>query len=114
MNTRFRKASLAALTALVLALPLVQGCASSQDPRVEAAVADEPFYDWFNKLVSQIEADPKYKRIPIDTKPESNEFLVLLHDTYRHKITKQEFVQRVNTQYPGHDYETSFIVSRLP
>lgn len=115
MNIRFKKASLAVAAALALGMPLMHGCAaSSSDPRVVAAVEDKPFYDWFNKLTSQVETDPKYKRIPIDTEAQQNEFLVWLHDAYRHRISKQEFASRVNAQYPNHDYETSFIVSRLP
>lgn len=115
MNSRYKKARIAALIFCTLGLPLVQGCSSaSQDPRVVSAVADKPFYAWFNQLISQIKDDPGYKRLPIDTEAQSNDFLVLLHDTYRHTISKQEFAQRVNSQYPGHQYETDFIVSRLP
>ncbi|MEW5561940.1 hypothetical protein AB1287_17105 [Enterobacter asburiae] len=114
MERRYNKLSIAGLIFCALTLPLAQGCATNQDPRVEAAVADKPFYDWFNNLISQIKADPSYKRLPIDSKAQSNDFLALLHTAWQHKISKREFTQRVNSQYPGHEYETSFIVARLP
>jgi len=114
MSLRFKKAGLAVLTALVLGGPLLQGCASTADPRLSAAVDDKPFYAWFNNLTSQVQADSKYKRIPLDTPEQSSEFMGWLHDAYRHRITKQEFAERVRNRYPNHEYETSFIMSRMP
>lgn len=114
MNSPLKKLSSAVLLGFALSVPFIQGCTTAQDPGVSAAVEDKQFYSWFNNLTDQIKADPKYKRIPIDTKAQSNEFLVWLHDAYRKKITKHEFTQRVNSTYPNHEYETSFIVSRLP
>lgn len=99
---------------LALSFSIVQGCTNTNEPQVISALDDKPFNDWFNKLLSQIKSDHNYKRIPIDTTEKSDEFLILLHDTYRHKITKKEFSQRMFSQYPGHDYEISFITSRLP
>ncbi|MDH1321653.1 hypothetical protein N5C39_25320 [Enterobacter bugandensis] len=113
MKRAYKRHSMIALAIFLFSILMLQGCVY-QDPRVDAAVEDKPFYSWFNKLVSQIEKDPIYKRIPIDTTTQSNEFLVLLHDTYRHRVTKEEFSQRINTQYPDHQYETAFIVARLP
>jgi hypothetical protein len=92
----------------------VQGCASSADPRVQAAVEDKPFYAWFTGLSEQIKADPHYKRMPINTSERENEFMQWLHDAYRQKISKQEFVGRLDNRYPGHRYETNFIAARLP
>ncbi|MBQ0955258.1 hypothetical protein [Serratia symbiotica] len=99
---------------LALSFSLVQGCTNTTDPQVVAAFQDTPFNDWFNNLLSQIKSDHVYKHMPIDTTEQSEKFLILLHDTYRHKITKKEFSQRMSNQYPGHDYEISFITSRLP
>lgn len=104
----------AALLACVLVVPSIQGCATNTDPRVAAAVDDKPFYTWFNGLVDQIKADPNYKRMPIDTEAEVNQFLVELHDAYRHRITKKDFAALLNDRYPNHQNEVSFIVSRLP
>ncbi|MGH8842835.1 MAG: hypothetical protein ACREX1_09135, partial [Advenella sp.] len=81
MNIRFKKISSAIAIGLALSVPLIQGCAStSNDPRAIAAVEDKPFNAWFDNLVNQIQADPKYNRIPIDTKVQQNEFLVWLHE----------------------------------
>jgi hypothetical protein len=55
-----------------------------------------------------------YNRIPLDTSERTNEFMQWLHDAYRQKISKPEFVQRVESHYPGHRYETNFIAQRLP
>lgn len=101
-------------TSLLGAVLTVQGCASSTDPRMQAAVDDKPFYAWFTGLVDQIKADPSYKRIPLDTSEQKNEFMKWMRDTYHHKISKPEFMQRVESRYPGHQYETNFIIQRLP
>lgn len=113
MKRECKRHSVIALAIFLFGILVLQGCVN-QDSRVVAAVEDKPFYSWFNKLVSQIEKDPTYKRIPIDTTAQSNEFFVLLHDTYRHRVTKEEFSHRINTQYPNHQYETAFIVARFP
>lgn len=99
---------------LALSLPLMQGCAREENAAVMTAVEDKAFNDWSNNVIKQIEADPKYKRIPIDTTEESADFIVLMHDAFRKKISHKMFFQRVNARYPDHQYEISFIVSRLP
>jgi hypothetical protein len=92
----------------------VQGCAAPADPRMQAAVDDKPFYARFTGLLDQVKADPQYKRIPLDTSEQTNEFMQWLHDAYRRKISKSEFVQRIGSRYPGHQYEANFISQRLP
>ena len=116
MHTRLKKAGLVLVTAVALSLPLVQGCASaqSQNPQVVAAEADKPFMDWLEKLMQQVQANPNYRRMPIDTQVQKDQFIVWLHDAYRHRISKQEFARRVNAAYPGHQNESAFIVSKLP
>ncbi|HYG46247.1 MAG TPA: hypothetical protein VEA17_25240 [Bordetella sp.] len=116
MVIRFSRVSAAVLTTFALAMPLLQGCATSSqnDPRVVAAGMDKPFNDWLDTLVSQIKADPKYKRLPLDTTAQQEEFTVWLHNAYHHRITKQEFASWMDGQYPGHQYEVAFIIARLP
>jgi hypothetical protein len=114
MKMKVSKFGRAALLACVLVVPVIQGCATNTDPRVAAAVDDKPFYTWFNGLVDQIKADPNYKRMPIDTEAEANQFMVELHDAYRHRISKKDFAALQNSRYPNHQNEVSFIVSRLP
>lgn len=99
---------------LALSFSIVQGCTNTNEPQVISALDDKPFNDGFNKLLSQIKSDHNYKRIPIYTTNKSEEFLMLLHDVYRHKITKKKFSQKMISQYPGHDYEISFSISILP
>jgi hypothetical protein len=99
--------------AVSVSASLVQGCASP-DPRMQAAVTDQPFHTWLLGLTDQIKADPDYKRIPLDTSDQTSEFTQWLHDAYRHKITKTQFAQLVQSRYPGHQYETDFIIKRLP
>ncbi len=116
MSTRFKKAGLVLAAALAFSLPLMQGCASSQqeDPRVAAAEVDKPFRDWMDRLLDQVEANPDYRRIPLDTKAQQDQFLVWMHDAYRHRITRQEFASRVSSEYPDHRNEAAFIASKLP
>jgi len=99
--------------AMSLGTAMVEGC-STPDPRMQAAVNDQPFHTWFLGLTDQIKADSHYRRIPLDTPDETGEFMQWLHDTYRHRITKVQFADLVQTHYPGHQYETDFIVRRLP
>lgn len=116
MMTRFGRASATVVTAFALTIPLLQGCATSSpsDPRVVAAETDKPFNSWLNTLLTQVKADPKYRRLPLDTEAQEEEFMVWLHNAYHHRVTKEEFSAWVNSQYPNHQYEVSFIVSRLP
>ncbi|HEY9321719.1 membrane-bound lytic murein transglycosylase B [Achromobacter deleyi] len=114
MKMRARNFGRAVVLACVLAMPAIQGCATNTDPRVAAAVDDQPFNAWLNNLVDRIKAEPNYKRIPIDTKAEEDQFLVWLHDAYHHRITRQDFAAHVNGRYPNHQNEVAFIVSRLP
>lgn len=114
MTMSVRNVGRAVLLACVLAMPVIQGCAANTDPRVVAALEDKPFSAWFDSLVEQIKADPNYKRMPVDTEAEANQFMVELHDAYRHRISKKDFAALQNSRYPNHQNEVSFIVSRLP
>lgn len=112
-TTRFRSA---VLLAVALTLPLIAGCATShtEDPRVVAAEMDEGFNAWLQRLMGQVQADPTYKRIPLDTKSQRDEFIVWLHSAYHKKVTKQELANWINGKYPNHQHETAFILSKLP
>jgi len=115
MKKRFKKISTAIVIGFAFSVPLIQGCAStSHDSRAVAAVEDKQFDAWFDNLVNQIKADPKYKRMPIDTTEQQDEFLVWIHEAYLHQITKDELTRRIKSRYPNHEYESSFITSRLP
>lgn len=115
MKNRLRKVSSAMVMGLAFSMPLIQGCASTQhDPRASAAVEDRQFNAWFDHLLNQVKADPKYQRMPIDTQAQQDEFLVWLHEAYRKQISKVELTRRINGAYPDHEYEAAFIASKLP
>lgn len=102
------------LLSLALVAPLMQGCTTVQDSRVVAAQQDMSFKTWLNGLLVQIKANPKYDRLPINSKAQEEQFLVWLHDAFRGEISKHDLMRNINSTYPGHEYETSYIVSRLP
>lgn len=115
MNKRLKKVSSAIVLGFAFSVPFIQGCASQSDEtRVSAAVDDKQFMAWFDNLTSQIKADPTYKRIPIETQAQQNEFLGWLHAAYRKQITKNELTHRINSKYPNHESEAAFIASKLP
>lgn len=114
MNLYFQRASLKVLAALALSISFLYGCATTNDPQVIAAVQDKQFLSWLDDLTSQAKANPKYDRMPINTKAQEDQFLVWLHDAYRERISKHDLMRNINSTYPNHEYETSFIVSRLP
>ena len=114
MNFPLKKLSIKGILLLTLTLPFLQSCAHAQSSAAMTALDDKPFNDWTNSLMKQIKADPQYKRLPLDNSYQTDEFIVLLHDAYRKKISKNEFSKQISTQYPGHQYEATFIVSRLP
>ncbi len=68
---------------------MVLSCANTDGTSGYFALGDKPFNGRFNTLLSQIKFVHKYKRILIDTTDKSDEFLMLLHDAYRHKIAKK-------------------------
>jgi hypothetical protein len=103
--------------ALTVAL-LLSACASPLIRSVRAdpldVSSDKPFLEWFKTLTSQAAADPNYRRIPLDTHDQSQEFIYLLHEAYSKQVTGDQFAQMVNLRYPGHEYEVSFILQHLP
>lgn len=125
MNIRINMMSGRILLAVVMSVPFIQGCTTATDQAVNQmsttqqvklieAGEDKQFNEWFNQLLAQIKVDPTYKRMPVDTKKQELDLYVWLHEAYSKKITKQELTQRLNTAYPNHTYEVSFIVSRVP
>ena len=115
MNKCFKKISSAIVIGFAISVPFIQGCATQSDEsRVMAAVEDKQFSAWFDNLTSQIKANPTYKRIPVETQAQQNEFLGWLHAAYRKQITKNELTHRINSKYPNHESEAAFIASKLP
>ena len=114
MRLSIRQLGRGVMLSLALTIPLIQGCATAQDGRVVAAQQDTSFTTWLDGLLVQIKANPKYDRLPINSKAQEDQFLVWLHDAFRGQISKHDLMRNINSTYPGHEYETSYIVSRLP
>lgn len=125
MNIRINKLTSRLLLAVLMSVPFIQGCTTAADEAVNQmtttqqiklieAGEDKQFNEWYNRLLAQIKADPTYKRMPVDTKKQELDLYVWLHEAYSKKIAKQELTNRLNSAYPNHNYEISFIVSRLP
>ncbi|KAF0813904.1 hypothetical protein IGB42_01583 [Andreprevotia sp. IGB-42] len=93
---------------------VTQGCASVEDPRAVAAKNDPAFFTWYMQLAKEIQADPEYRKLPLDTDEQANEFVQWLQDTYNHKRSVEDFSNWANSRYPGHQYEMTFITERLP
>lgn len=95
----------------VLALLCMASCASTP---FGDTINDKPFVNWFMATTQQVKADPRYQRIPLDTTDQSHEFVVWMHALYRQQMTPAQFEQQVDAKYPGHSYESHFIVQCLP
>jgi hypothetical protein len=103
-----------AMTLLWTGVVLVpQGCVTRASP-ADAAAQDHEFMTWLQKVSSDAKADPKYKNLNIDSPEQIQSFMVRTHDAYRRKTSVEQYARWLNTSYPGHEYEVSFITQRLP
>ncbi len=100
------------LAAAIVAATVLAGC--SNDSTVDAAANDREFMAWYAGVGDEIQADPNYHRMPIDTSEQEFEFGAKLHQAYRGVISHADFAQWANMTYPGHAYEVDFITGRLP
>lgn len=65
-------------------------------------------------LVDKVKANPRYKRIPIDTQAAADEFRDWMRALWLQRISPDEFKRMIAQKYPGHDYEADFIVANMP
>ena len=86
------------LPALVLSFALLLSACTSP---LKSAMADKPFVDWYATLARQINADPSYRRIPLDTTDQAQEFVGWMHQAYRGEMSHEQFAQTVHARYPG-------------
>lgn len=107
----YRKTTAILLSAAML---VAQGCSSQTDVQQSMAFQEDPaFAAWLRSLLQKVQADPEYKRLPLDTEAQSAEFEAKLHQLYRGQISKAAFSSWLNTTYPGHAYELGVILGAL-
>ena len=80
----------------------------------QASGKEDGYNEWLVALGKAASADPKYNRIPLDTEAQTKAFMDLTHQLYRKQISPDQYRAAVISQYPGHDYEVSFIIAQLP
>ncbi|WP_175170269.1 hypothetical protein [Achromobacter kerstersii] len=116
MNLRLRRTCITLAASVALSMTLLQGCAadSRKEQKFVAMEQDKSFVAWRDRLISDIKADPTYKRVPLDSEAQTDEFLLWLYDAYHHRVSKQEFSSWMNGQYPGHQHEVAFITAKIP
>lgn len=102
------------LTAVLMAVPGTSVNANTVAASTRAAQEDAAFQSWLQALLERIQADPRYRRLPLDTKAQTDAFLAKLHEAYRGSLTHADFVAWADHTYPGHDYEIGVIRGALP
>ncbi len=89
-------------------IKLREAIADSHDPKVVKAYEEK-----ITKVVKELQTDPNYVRIPIDTKAESDWFITQLFLYYDNKISKEEFLSRGEKKYPGYEKSFTYVADRI-
>lgn len=105
-----------AVLILTVVLMAGQGVSVSADTVAAARAAQEDagFQSWLQALLDGIQADPKYRRLPLDTEAQTIAFEVKLHEAYRGSLAPAAFMAWADDAYPGHAYELGVIRGALP
>ena len=90
------------------------GAATLPISAANAANHQQGFNEWITAVSKEAGADPRYKRIPLDTDAQVKSFMALAERLYVRSMSPEDFRQAVSAEYPGHEYEIGFIISRLP
>lgn len=101
-------------TAAIIASMALGGLIIGSLAPVQASAGADGYSEWLVAVSKAAAADPRYNRIPLDTDAQTKAFMELTHRLYRKQISADQYRAEVNSQYPGHDYEIGFIISRLP
>lgn len=104
------------LSVMTTGAVLLSGCsptlnvdtADAKDPKIVQAYADD-----FKVLARQIQNDPNYKRIPLDTQEQMNWFEGLTFLYWDGKITREQFISQGLERYPGHKASFEYVADRL-
>lgn len=102
------------LTVVLMAAPGISVRADTAAASARAVQNDAAFQSWLQALLGRIQADPKYRRLPLDTAAQTSAFEVKLHEAYRGILSPAEFVAWADHAYPGHAYEIGVIRGALP
>ena len=97
-GTRAQRAAAAIATAAVLAAGLLSATASN--------ASSAAFDNRMSHVITQVKADPNYKKIPLDSTNDREWFADQSEALFKKKITKEEYVAEGAKHYPG--YEASF------
>ncbi len=97
------------LSAIFLCAALVmQGCA------VHPAFEDDGYLRWSDSVIEKIKRNPSYKRIPIDTDEQADQFITLEYKAYKKEITKQKFIEELLKIYPNSKESIEWNANQLP
>ena len=72
--------------------------------------SDQEFDRWVSALTDQISKDKNYKRVPADSDQQVADLTAALYRLYRDQMNDAQFMDWVNQNYPGHDYEIAVIL----
>ncbi|NKC14696.1 MAG: hypothetical protein GKR94_21670 [Gammaproteobacteria bacterium] len=92
-------------TSLILAL---QGCAG------HPAFNDEGYLQYTKSIYEKIKNNPNYRRIPLDTDQQVDDFTTLEYKAYKKEISKEEFIRELERQYPGYSESIKWNADQLP
>ena len=108
---------LVATIGLLLFAPI--GCASGGneqdvDNPEALSIEEADFLFWYREMITATDANPNYRRIPINSPSQQQRFNQLIEAAYFGQITADDFVRTATSWYP--DYETSIriIASYIP
>jgi hypothetical protein len=89
-------------------LKLNQAVADAHDPKVVQA-----YEKTLNDVIKEVQNDPSYKRIPLDSKAEVDWFITQAFLYWDKKISRDEFVKRGVTKYPGYKESFEYLADRI-
>jgi len=111
MNKLISKASWVGFIMVIKVLLIaLNGCAT---PHTDTSIAgaDDPgkvkaFEAKLNEVVKEVDKDPNYRRIPLDTKEDQEWFLSKAFPYWDNQISKEEFINEGLKRFP--EYRDSF------
>jgi hypothetical protein len=103
--TRLHRAAGAALAAAALAAGLLASTGAMATPT--------GFDQRMHAMTQQVNADPNYRKLPLDNKVDREWFYYQTEALYAHKITKDQFVSEGGKRFPGYEASLSEIADAM-